>query len=38
MFSGMLSKAIQQSLPNADLSPLRVLMLVLKQADETDQV
>ena len=30
-FSGTLSEAIQQSLPNGYLSPLRVLMLVLKQ-------
>ncbi|MEC8678670.1 MAG: hypothetical protein VXX85_07440 [Candidatus Margulisiibacteriota bacterium] len=38
MFTGTLSDAIQQSLPNGLLSPLRVLMLVLKQADETPQV
>ena len=30
MFTGTLSDAIQQSLPNGYLSPLRVLMLVFK--------
>jgi hypothetical protein len=37
MFTGTLSDAIQQSLPNGYLSPLRVLMLVLKQVDKTAQ-
>lgn len=37
-FSRTLFDTIQQSLPNGLLSPLRVLMLVLKQADETTQV